>query len=62
MDCIKSGNLCLPFLVDPKVGSPIIDRMQIKIDSIVNEIRDAIYQRDLKFLESSASEGDNILD
>lgn len=37
-NCIKSGNLCLPFLVDTRSSQPYIDRMQVKIESIVNEI------------------------
>lgn len=31
LDCIKSGNLNLPFLVDPQGSHSYIDRMQNKI-------------------------------
>lgn len=39
LDCIKSGNLCLPFLIDPEKSQSYMDRAQVKIDSIINEIK-----------------------
>ena len=36
LNCIQSGNLCLPFLIDPKSSQPYIDRVQTKIDTIIN--------------------------
>lgn len=30
-NCIKRGNLCLPFIIDPQSSSPVVERTQAKI-------------------------------
>ena len=48
LECVKSGRLCQPFLINACSGTNYADRMIARISSIVNAIRQAIALKNLR--------------